>query len=75
MTARPFVTFCLTSLTLSLLAACGGGDKKEVIFDTVVGPNTKAQIASLPGDLRGDADNQRHTRQTPPQDMDPADPS
>lgn len=42
------------------LAACGGsGD--EVVFDTVLGPETEKQIEVLPSTLEGDAANARYS--------------
>ena len=63
-------------LASSLLAACGifgGGDeKKEIIFDTAVGPDTREQVRSLPGGLKSDSENARHSQANPPSDMDPS---
>lgn len=48
---------------LLLLTACGSsGD--SVIFDTTLGPRTKAQIESLPKTLEGDAANARYSTET-----------
>jgi hypothetical protein len=45
--------------TVFLIAACSGkGD--EIVFDTVLGPVTKAQIEPLPKNLTGDAANANH---------------
>lgn len=42
------------------LAACGSsGD--EIVFDTVLGPETKEQIKTLPDTLAGDKDNARYS--------------
>jgi len=67
---RPLTLIGLMGLSL-LLAACGGG-KDEIIFDTAVGPNTQAQMRTLPNDLRGDTDNRRHVPAPAPADMEPA---
>jgi hypothetical protein len=42
------------------LSACGGGGK-EVVFDTVLGPETKNQIEPLPATLQGDSENARYS--------------
>ncbi len=63
-------------LSLMTLAACGGGDAgQDIVFETVVGPNTKAQISDLPSDLRGAGADQRYLNTQPPADMEPADAS
>lgn len=46
--------------SIFLLAACGSsGD--EIVFDTVLGPETEYQIEGLPGTLHGDTDNARYS--------------
>lgn len=49
----------------ALLAGCGifGKKEPEFIFDEEVGPNTKAQVETLPEGLVGDTENSRHTNQ------------
>ena len=42
------------------LVACGGGGD-EVVFDTVLGPETERQIEALPSTLEGDAENARYS--------------
>ncbi|TNE66394.1 MAG: hypothetical protein EP335_03775 [Alphaproteobacteria bacterium] len=50
---------------LLMLAACGGkGD--EIVFDTTVGPNTAAQVQSLPKTLEGDHANARYSSEAQP---------
>lgn len=45
---------------LFLLAGCGSsGD--EIVFDTVLGPETENQIEGLPATLHGDTDNARYS--------------
>ncbi len=44
--------------SLISLSACGS-DGDAIIFDTTLGPRTKEQIKTLPGDLRGDKANAR----------------
>jgi len=46
-----------------LLSACSvfKGKDDAVVFDTVLGPETKDHIKSLPGNLEGDAGNARYT--------------
>ena len=42
------------------LTACGSsGD--EIVFDTVLGPETKEQIKALPDTLAGDKENARYS--------------
>lgn len=43
----------LIALFLCVAACSGSGD--EIIFDKVLGPETKLQVKTLPKDLRGDA--------------------
>ena len=47
------------------VAGCGwfGSDKEEIFFDDRLGPNTEAQVESLPGGLIGDKTNARHTNE------------
>lgn len=50
---------CIFS-AMVLLSACGGsGD--EIVFDTVLGPETEKQIEILPANLQGDAENARYS--------------
>lgn len=52
--------FALSALLL--LPACSIFEKKgdEIVFDTVLGPETDAQIATLPATLEGDSSNARY---------------
>jgi len=45
-----------------LLPACSifGGKDDEIVFDTVLGPETENQIEPLPSTLEGDTANARH---------------
>lgn len=46
--------------SMLLLTACGSsGD--EIVFDTVLGPETEDQIEGLPTTLHGDTDNARYS--------------
>lgn len=46
--------------SMFMLAACGkSGD--TIIFDTVLGPETKDQIEGLPTTLHGDTENARYS--------------
>ena len=63
----------LITLALLSLTACGGGDAgQDIVFETVVGPNTQSQIKALPNDMRGVQGDQRYLSTPPPEDMDPA---
>jgi len=46
-----------------LLPACSMFEKDgdEIVFDTVLGPETDQQIATLPSSLEGDSGNARYT--------------
>ena len=48
---------------LLLLPACSMFEKDgdEIVFDTVLGPETKDQVATLPSTLDGDGGNARYT--------------
>lgn len=53
--------FALSALLL--LPACSIFEKDnsdEIVFDTVLGPETEAQIAALPSTLEGDKANARY---------------
>lgn len=46
--------------SMFLLAGCGGsGD--EIVFDTILGPETEDQIEGLPATLHGDTENARYS--------------
>ena len=54
----------LAALTaILMLSACSffSEDEEVIVFDTVLGPETKDQIKQLPGALVGDTKNARYT--------------
>ncbi|MFC3053022.1 hypothetical protein [Kordiimonas pumila] len=53
----------LLAIVVLNLSACsifkGKGD--TIVFDTVLGPETKAQVKTLPSNLKGDSENARYS--------------
>jgi len=49
--------------TILLLSACSifKGNDDEIVFDTVLGPETEEHIKTLPANLPGDSENARYT--------------